>query len=252
MEDIEANTTTIENRVLCKLEQKRLFNYNKIVASLLATAMVLLFISIYPKLNINEPSITMTVYAAENDGVVLTNTFIDIKTNASFLNGGYSTDNQGNVWDAKVNYNIILRCEGKDIDSITYSTSDKEITRESNLSGIPAYFIENLEMPIDEFLDTRWGKDDKFLFGGGYTETIAHVSKLVGSSFTVNYNDQMNEKYGLLINCTVDTQDVYHFENFTINMAIKMKDGKVYNKQLLVHETESEYTIPGIEMRLVD
>lgn len=251
MDEIQIDVANIENRINQLMESKCFFSNKKIVAAFIMAAVIIMCVSYLPHIMISEPSFTMTVYAAETDGVELNNDFLDIKADTRPFVGGYTQDDQGNYIDADINSNIIIKVDGQDIEAITYTCADKIVTRDTNLRSVPAYFVENITLPVEEYNHTKWSENEMWLYGFyGEGDTEAKVTQLIGSSYTVAFEEQMNIKYGMIINATVDQNQNFHFEDFTIDVAIKMKDGAEYHKQLLVHAGEDAFT--DIEMKIID
>ena len=250
MDEIQLDTEILANRISKRMEQKNVISQKRIVAAVVMVAVIIACINYLPEFWITEPSFTMTVYAAENEGVELNKEFMDIKANINPFIGGYSQDDQGNYVNSDINSNITIKVEGLDIAEITYTCTDTIITR-GNRRSVPAYFVENITIPLEEYNHTLWSKNEMWIYGlYGEGDTEAKVTQLIGNSYSVAYEEQMNIKYGLVINTSVDENQKFHFEDFTIAVGIKMKDGTVYHKKLLVHAGEDAFT--NIEMKIME
>lgn len=249
MEEIKFDSTNLGESFQNKRKSQMIIKRKKAAAALAMAAVLIVCMLFTQDFKDVEPAISVTVYAAEKEGVQLTKDFVDIKMNANMNYGEYSVDSDGKAVNPEVNYNIYVKCEGQDIESITYSTTDKEITR-NNLGSTSAYYVENLTMPVGEYKKTNWQKDETFLSGFyGVYENEASVTKLIGNSYTVTYENQMNKQYGLVVNSTVDEESKFHFEDFSIKVNITLKDGSSFQKELIVHAGDNAET--EIEMKLL-
>lgn len=198
----------------------------------------------------NKPKITITASAAETGETQLSNKFVTFKTDTTLKNASATIDKLGNYSDANINYNIRFLCEGQNIETITYTCSDMDITRD-NSSKASAYYVENITMPVDEYLNSDWKNDETFLNGFyGQGEEEAYLTKMIGSSYTVTYDEQLNKQYGLVIAATVDEDENYHFEDLTIHLEIKMADGSIQHKKLLLHPGKDAFS--EVEIRILD
>lgn len=117
-----------------------------------------------------------------------------------------------------------------------------------------AYYVENYDMPVNEYKNKKIDEmDENFIFGGyGVGEKIAHITKLIGSSYSVTYEDQENKQYGLIASATVDNDGKYYFNDIIIKVDICMKDGSHQYKRLLIKPVKSERGIlPEIQIRIL-
>ncbi|MDF2943354.1 MAG: hypothetical protein K0S01_2212 [Herbinix sp.] len=252
MSEIVVKTAGIEEMLYKKLNKNEKNKYKKWIPSY-AIAVIAVFVFLFLQgLPATEPMILMTVYAADNDGIPLSNEYVNIKTNAIPLMGSSTIDTQGNYFDSMVNFNINITCEGlegQEIQTITYTCSDKEVTR-GNITSSIVYYVENITMPVEEYKNYKIQEDEKFLSGFyGEGEEIAHLTRLVGNSYTVTYAEQANKQYGIVVASTTDEKGTYHFEDFVIKAEIKLRDGSVVKKKLLVHSGEDAFT--EIEIRIL-
>lgn len=251
MDEIELDTVEMKERIYGTINKKRTIPYKKLVAVFAALVLVLLNFSDLPFISLVEPSFTMTVYAAEEMVGELNNEFLTIKTEINPVNTGAFYDELGNYLRAEINVNVTMRVEGEDIEAITYTSSAEVITREHGRDSVPAYFVKNNIVPIEYINEKAWLMDDSVIYCFyGEDELEATTTQLIGTSYSVAYEEQKNISYGLHINAAIDNFNNLHFDDFIINVDIKLKDGSNYKKQILVHE--GALTTTDIEMKILD
>lgn len=253
MIEIPVNTEDVKAMLLKKMKEENTYKgkdgLKKFIPVCSIVAIIMVVILVTRIMYSDNYPITITVYAAEVGEVSLSDDPVSIKLSANFYTGGYYSDLQGNPCDARVNFNIKFNCVGQDIDNITYSCSDKEVTR-ANKSRTSAYYVENIIMPLEEYLNRQWFKDETFLYGSyGEGEEKANLTKLIGSSYTVDYDEQLNKQYGLEMPATVDEDNNFHIKDLIIKVTIQMKDGSVQHKKLIVHQGNSAFT--EVEIRIL-
>ncbi len=235
MEEISVSSIEVEAALQKKMNKDNEIKTKRTIPVYTIMAILLIAFVFANDILVNKPEISITVYAAETGEIPLTNEFANFKVNATPISASSTIDKQGNYQDSTVNYNIWFKCEGQDIKAITYNCSDRDITR-GNRSKASAYYVENITMPVEEYKHYDWKKDDTIISGWyGIGETEAQVTKMIGSSYTVSYDQQMNKQYGLVIAATVDEEGNYTVEDTTIKVTIEMQDGSIQKKQLLVH-----------------
>ncbi len=158
------------------------------------------------------------------------------------LIGGSSLDKQGNVYDSFVNFNINFICKGENINTLTYTCTYQIVTLDNRLNA-EAYYVENLTMPIEEYTKLIRRHDDNFVFGYyGQGETTAKITKLIGNSYTVPYEDQSNKQYGLIMAATTDADGNYHVNDIIIKLDIKMSDGSTQYKKILIKPLKDAFS----------
>ncbi len=193
------------------------------------------------------PDISINVYAAEKE-ITLTKDFIDLELTANPLIGGSSIDSKGNMYDSFVNYNINFACIGENIETITFTCNDQTVTMNNRLHA-KAYFVENINIPTDEYNNYRAGTDANFIYGFyGENEDTASVTKLIGSSYTVTYEEQGKSQYGLVIAASVDETGNYQTDKLTIQLEIKMTDGSTLKKEIVMKPLEDAFQ--GFQIRV--
>jgi len=184
------------------------------------------FFVLYNIFPLQRPRFTITAYAAENE-IQLTNSFVNCNVNVRPLDGG--TDNGK---DGYVNSNIYFKCEGKDINSITYTCSD-QVVNVNNRKSAAAYYVENMIIPRNEYNEHI--KDNNFIYGyyapGGDT---ANITNLIGNSYSVNYEDQNNKQYGLVIAATVDNTGCLKINDAIIKIDVYFNDGTIQHKKIVL------------------
>ncbi len=210
--------------------------------SLAYALIALLFINLllHVTLSGHNTVITVTAYAAENE-MELSRDFVDFELNALPLDGGSSEI------DCYINYNINFRCEGQDIKSITYTCSDQEVTRDNRASAA-AYYVENMIIPLDDFDDIKHSNDTLY---GYYTpgENTANVTRLIGNTYSVNYEDQNSIQYGLIIAARDD--DAYHYsiEETIIKLDIHFNNGSVQHRRIIIKPSQDAFSDIQIRMQ---
>jgi len=131
-----------------------------------------------------------------------------------------------------VNFNINFACKGENIESITFSCNDQAVTINNRLHAA-AYFVENITIPTDEYQNYRLGTDTNFIYGFyGDNENTASVTKLIGNTYTVSYEEQGKNQYGLVVAASVDETGNYQTDKLTIQVDIKMTDGSSLHKEI--------------------
>lgn len=206
----------------------------------LVSMIVLLLYAVWYRTSPEPPAVAIKVYAAEEE-IPLSREFITIDEQVNPFYAGYTEDNQGKKQDATVTYHIRFSCEGEGIDTITYILSEKEVTRD-NRSSAQAYYVENITLPVEEYRQLQQDKMEGFISGFyGTGEEDATIINMIGSSYTVKYDEQQEIDYGLVVAAAVDEEDKFHCEDLIIRVRIGMKDGKTVNKQLLLNFGEDSF-----------
>jgi hypothetical protein len=230
--------TELEEKLYERIKiRDKINNKNKMKRAIPAFATVFVLLISFFIWNSNPfviPTITMKVYAAEQGIVNLSKDFVTIASLAQPFYGGYAVGPDGSISDANITYNIHLLVEGEGVDSITYSCSEEEITRD-NRSGAKAYYVENITLPVEEYKNSAKDRGEDFICGFyGEGEATATIIRMIGSSYTVDYNDQENINYGLVVAATIEKEREFHCEDLQLTASINMTDGSVITKKLLV------------------
>ncbi len=251
LDEIELDTVEMKKRIYGVINKKRINRYKKLVAVFVAAVVVIMSFSNLPFFKMVEPTFTMTVYAADNNVGRLNNKFLNIKAESKRYMGSIYQDEVGNINHAKLNTNISMRIEGKDIETITYQGSDQMVTIETGLHDVQSYFVENSMVSLEEYnrLVSLPNNNLIYDFCIDIGPEVA-ISKLIGTKYTVAYEEQQNLDYGLVINAFAESIDKWYFNDFIINIIIKMKDGTEYHKNILVRSGENAFY--DIEMKIIE
>ncbi|WP_228548267.1 hypothetical protein [Sporosarcina obsidiansis] len=123
---------------------------------------------------------------------------------------------------------VRLNITGKQIDSITYTLSEGK-------------FIEDVTFTSKEYLDKEWLRSEKINFitsepGSGKYQGI----KEVGSTYTVNYNEQEKHKYTLAI--PHDGNEVIG-DDIIIKVNVKYTDGSSEQQDILVIQESNSISL---------
>ena len=183
---------------------------------------ILVMYNIFP---LHSPSFTITAYGAENE-MQLTNSYANFNVDVMPMDGGI---NNGIGY---VNSNIYFKCEGKDIKSITYTCSDQVINKNNRYNAV-AYYVENMIIPRNKF--NEYSKNNNFIYGS-YTpgEDTANITNIIGNSYSVNYENQNNKQYGLVIAATVDNTGCLKIKDATIKIDVHFTDGSIHHKNVIL------------------
>jgi hypothetical protein len=239
MDEIVAKTYTMDELLSKNNKRSRIVKVKKF--SLVYVLIALLFINLllYESLSGHNTAITVTAYAAENE-MELSKDFVDFELSAMPFDGGSSEI------ECYINYNINFRCEGQDIRSITYTCSDQEVTRENKASA-SAYYVENMIIPIDEFGGIQ--NDNRALYGYyAPGENTANVTRLIGNSYSVNYEDQNNIQYGLIIAAKDEDNYRYSIEETIIKLEVHFNDGSVQHRKIIIKSSQDAFS--DIQLRI--
>lgn len=251
MQEVHINTDVVKSR----FEETKVKNINKSLCykkSAFVLAMSVILVVIVPILNSFKtesiPDITLKVYASDlNKERVLSSIPVTLSTlhqpNLQAITNKGERNETGSI-----NYNLSFQCVGENIKNITYKLSDKEITRE-NRGDVVAWFAENYSHSVRNFNYENEKSNYRII----QENDNLIVTKMIGSSYTVDYENQNNKQYLLEINLNSDDKGNLTAENFIINVIITMNNGKILEKQILVNPLEveqSDNNIYQIEMRL--
>lgn len=229
-----------------KVTQTRNIICRKLIPAFLILCLAICSIFLFPGLPYQDSDISITAYAAEQEAL-LSKDFIRFNLAANLMDGGTSIDDDGNNYNSYVNLNLNFLCEGKDIETLTYTCSEKNITR-SNRSSAPAYYVENLTVPVKEF-GTQMKNNDSLYGYYGEGETTARITKLIGNSYSVTYDDQKKLPYGLVIAADVDENNNYRIKDIIIKLDITMKDGSIKHKRIKIEAAKD--ALSGVQIRIL-
>lgn len=241
--EIKVSKIETEDLIMRKVTKTKKQQKIKLIPILLGVIFAVFFMNF----NRETPDISINVYAAEKE-LTLTKDFIDIQLNANLFNGSSSIDSNGKMYDSLVNYNINFACKGENIESITFTCNDQPITID-NLNQADAYFVENLQIPIEEFHNSQLGPDSNYLYGFyGVNEDTASLIKLIGNTYTLSYEEQGDYQYGLVIAASVDEAGNYQTSKLTIQVDIKMTDGTSLHKEIVMKPLKDAFE--GFQIRV--
>lgn len=219
---------------------------HRLIPAFLILCLAICCIFLFPGLPNQDSDISITAYAAEQEAI-LSKDYIRFNLAANLMDGGTSIDDEGNNYNSYVNFNLNFLCEGKDLETLTYTCSEKNITR-SNRSSASAYYVENLTVPLKEF-GTQMKNNDSLYGYYGEGETTARITKLIGNSYSVTYDDQKKLPYGLVIAADVDENNNYRIKDIIIKLDITMKDGSVKHKRIKIEAAKD--ALSGIQIRIL-
>lgn len=235
MSEIKVNKFTPEELIKKKNLKVKKFRFVKLIPVLCG----IIFAVSLLDFNRKSPDISINVYAAEKE-TTLTNDFINFDLNAIPLIGSSNLDEQGKMYNSFVNYNINFICEGENIESITYTCTDQAVTR-GNKWKADAYYVENLTIPAEEYENHNWKSYDGFISGYRFgDEANAVVTKLIGNSYTVTYQNQTEKQYGLVMAATTDEEGNYLVKALTVKIDITMTDGSLVHKEILIKPSDDD------------
>lgn len=232
MDVIKIDRLHTPQELYLRMDRRNRTMKRKLIPSTVLLTLVVVACIVHSNISASSSNIVVMVYAAEQEKTLLTEELISINPNAQAYVGSISTDTQGNDYVEKMDYNINFICEGDNIEEITYICADKEITRDT-VKSVPAYYVENMKLPVEEYKQLKLYQDDTFLFGFyAPGEELANLTKLIGTSYTVPYEEQNSKEYGLIVNASDDQKDYNRFDDLIITMKIKMKNGTYQYKQI--------------------
>lgn len=239
MDEIKVKMYSLEELLTKNKKRSRITKIRKFSLAYALITLIFIHLLMQETLYGHNTTITVTAYAAEN-AIELSKDFANFELSALPLDGGT------NSTYSYVNYNINFLCEGKDIKSITYTCFDQEVTR-SNRTSASAYYVENMIIPLDEYSDTI--QDNRFLYGyyvpGGKT---ANVRRLIGNSYSVNYEDQNDIQYGLII-AAKDDDYRYSIEETVIKLDIHFNNGSVQHRKIIIKSSQDAFSDIQIRMQ---
>jgi hypothetical protein len=239
MNELSTTKYTFDELLVKKHKRRTTTRVTRYSLSFALCAVVIASLFLYNTLSGHNIAITVTAYAAENT-VELSNKFVDFELSAMPVDGS------ANDYNCYINYNLFFRCEGQDIKSITYTCSDQEVTR-NNRAGASAYYVENMILPLNEYSNQM--QENDFLYGYyAPGEDTAHMTRLIGNSYTVSYEDQNTIQYGLIIAATSDHSFQYSIEETVITLDIYFNDGSVQRKEIIIKSSQDAFS--DIQIRI--
>ena len=138
----------------------------------------------------------------------------------------------------------------KNIDTITLSCSDTEITR-SNRAEHPAYFVENRLFDHDSYLQMKseYESNENFLWMLS-NEKSSVVTLLLGNTCTIPYDKQDDRQYGIVLTAQKTGESVYSIEETVIQAEIVFENGKTVRQKIKISACDDILT-QEIELSLL-
>lgn len=250
MQSYSVDTNRIKSRFEETKEKKSYQasrNKKCIFVSVILTALISLLFNFNKANDKNISDYSFSVFASSREmektlsdiPIILTNEFKMMEVS-----------NMGNEYaEGSINFDLNFRCMGENISKITYKLSDKLISCE-NRYKYEAWFAENSPYDI-----TANSDKSVYMRLGKVGEKYSFVKKMIGSSYTVNYENQNDKNYELEIQLKPDKEGNMTAKEFIITAVITLNDGMKIEKHILVHPLKyrtSGNTPPKIEMRLMD
>lgn len=250
MQSYSVDTNRIKSR-FAETKEKKSYQASRnrkcFFICVILTALIFLLFNLNIANDKNISNYTLSVYASSREMEKTLSDIPIILTNEFKMMG---ITNEGNEYEeGTINFDLNFRCKGENIKKITYKLSDKLISCE-NRYIYEAWFAENA--PYDTAADS-----DKSVYvkAGRVGEKYAFVTKMIGSSYTVNYENQNDKNYELEIQLKPDKKGNMTAKEFIITVIITLNDDTEIEKHILVHPlnySTSGNTHPKIEMRLID
>jgi hypothetical protein len=102
-------------------------------------------------------------------------------------------------------------------------------------------------IPLDEYSESL--NDNRALYGyyvpGG---NIANLTRLIGNSYSVNYEDQNNIQYGLIIAAKDEDNYRYSIGETVIKLDIHFHDGSVQHRKIIIKSSQDAFS--DIQLRM--
>ena len=256
-QEIHVNTDKIKYRfektLYRKSKDKNKFNLANVKKPLLMciASFILIFIIISANLLTggNASNFSITVYASDvNNEFILSDTPITLTTSNQFNMQGITNNEIGTI-----NFNLNLKCEGDNIESITYKLSDKIISI-NNRGGAVAWFAEN-----DSYIISSSSKSikDESVYESYSYDNKCFVTKMIGNAYSVDYDNQNNKNYALVISLYKNNKGDFIAKDFTITVIISLNNGTSLKRYILVHPIIGDVSnyktpvdLPKIQMTL--
>jgi hypothetical protein len=255
VQEIHVNSDKIklrfEKEINEKSKDKRTCNYifkRPILTCLVLCILIFTFTFMIVLSGGNASNFTITVYASvKNDNLVLSDTPITLSTSSQFNMQGIENDEAGSV---KFDLNLI--CKGDNIEKITYKLSDKIITKENRGEAV-AWFAESDSYIIGSGSENI--KDERIYESYSY-DNKCFLTKMVGNAYSVEYENQNNKNYALVLSLNKNNKGNFTAQDFTITVNILFNDGTSLKRYIFVHPIIGDVTnykephLPKIQMML--
>ncbi|MBD5462574.1 MAG: hypothetical protein HDR24_05875 [Lachnospiraceae bacterium] len=219
-----------------KLQKKRIFY----------SAVCLIFIGVFAVNLIRiEAPVTITVYAAEGNHIDLSD-----EVTSSYLAADVSYMVSSVEEDFETNINLSFYFDGKNIDVITLTCSDTEISRK-NLKSQSAYFVENIPFDSNMYLQMMKEYESKENFLNIISsESFSVITMLIGNSYSILYNEQDAWQYGIVLHAYKTKNGTYAITETIINVDILLENGKTVQRRIKIDACDDILT-QGIEISLI-
>lgn len=256
MQEIPVNTDKITNgfvnMIYEKSKYRRMFRpmyLRKAVILCLVSFVIVYVISINLFNDGSNSNYTITVYASEiKKEIILSDTPITLSTSNKFNALGITNNETGSI-----NFDLNLKCEGENIKNITYKLSDKAISI-ADRHEVVAWFAENTSYDTETNLIPM---DDENVYESYSYNNKRSVTKMIGNLYSVDYENQNDKHYALVISLDKDDEGNFIADNFTITVMLTLTDGTTLKKQISVHPIIGDVTnyktpndMPKIQMSL--
>jgi hypothetical protein len=225
-----------------KKEQRK--NHSKVAVLVIAMVFVLVIVTgLFP----NNRLMTITVQATNGEEMVLSQEKITYKLD-SFVSSWHSYPNSEM---GVLNTELFFGFAGEDIEEITISSSENEIAR-NGIEGADAYFIktEKMQVSVYEAIKKELEENDEFLWSiqdDKSDEVI--IAFLVGSSYTVKYNEQQREQYSLVIGAAKNEDGIVSIGETLLDVEVEFSDGSKENRKIKVLASDDVFA--GLQMVLL-
>lgn len=243
MEEIDIDTHKIrsgfENTLYQKNKDKNISHLAIVKKPLLICIASFLLIAVLISTNLltdgNSSDFSLTVYASDvNKELDLSDTSVTLSASNQFNMQGITNNETGTV-----NFDLKLKCEGNNIESITYKLSDEIITKENRGRSV-AWFVENDSFLISDSLvksdksPFETYKEDENVYEIYRDDTKYYLTRMVGSAYSVDYENQQNKNYAIAISFQKDNKGDFIAEDFTITVTISLNDGSSLERYIEV------------------
>lgn len=196
-----------------------------------------------------SPAVAVTVYAADGNSIRLSDETASLRLNAD-VSSVTSTIKDGLETDTEVSIQLYFQFDEENLDTVTLSCSDMEITR-NNLAEHSAYFVENRSFDRDSYLQMKseYESDENFLSMLS-NEDFSMVTLLVGNTCTIPCDGPDDTQYGIVLKADTTGDTSYSTEESTITADIVLKNGKSIRQKYKIAACEDILT-DGIEISLI-
>jgi len=249
--DTDKIKTRFENELYDKSKDKLnpIFFRRPVFLCFMSLVLILVLVSTNLLSQGNTSNFSITVYASDkNNEFILSDTPVTLSASTQFNMDGI-TNGETSV----VNFDLNLKCKGENIKKITYQLSDKEITKE-NMEDAIAWFAENVSYVAGSDLRNR---NDKSIYEYYSSGNQCFLTKMIGNAYSVDYENQNDKNYALVISLYKNKKGNFTAKDFTITVNISLNDGKSLEEQIVVHplvgsisSMNGSQDLPKIQMML--